>query len=83
MMNSGKPWTAHLLGSRLALRAANLRLLGALFLDLFKGGSHDRAVELRRLARTGDMKGDIHSGMGERQHERLRRHCSNLGAGLT
>lgn len=41
------------LGGRLALCAADLRLLAALLLDLLQRGTHDRAVELRGLARAG------------------------------
>lgn len=39
------------LGRRLALCAADLRLLAALLLDLLQRGTHDRAVELGSLAR--------------------------------
>lgn len=39
------------LGGRLALGAADLRLLAALLLDLLQRGAHDRAVELGGLAR--------------------------------
>lgn len=38
------------LGGRLALCAADLRLLTALLLDLLQRGTHDRAVELGGLA---------------------------------
>lgn len=43
----------HSLGGRLALRAADLRLLAALLLDLLKRRANDRAVELGGLAGTG------------------------------
>lgn len=49
--------TGHSLRGRLALCAADLRLLAALFLDLLQRSTNDRAVHFRGLTRADVAKG--------------------------